>query len=300
MKRIGLLAIIGCSVSGMAIAAGVDCNVIPSCAEMGFDKTVAECGESKVLRCPFDLTNDDAVFCNSGCATGGGCDEDFNLDACPEGGICSDCGEKYELVVCDTGYTRDGDTCCSGTGYKFETCPTNGQCTLCGTKYKLDSCDTGYTITDDGCCSDTTYNLTSCPSGGVCTQCGVKYSFTGCKSGYTQSGTTCCSNSTYSLSSCPANATGCTQCGSKYKVNGCKTGYAGADCSSCAAGYVIPQYAGNGKCEKCLNGTAYNIWNSGYCIPATEFIDGVMVENCNFRDAREYIFCDGTSAACCR
>ena len=42
MKKIGLLSIIGCSVSGVAVAAGVDCSVIPTCAEMGFTKSVTD------------------------------------------------------------------------------------------------------------------------------------------------------------------------------------------------------------------------------------------------------------------
>ena len=63
MKRLGLLSIIGCSVSGVAIAAGVDCSVIPTCAELGYTKSVADCEGQIILRCPFEITNDNAVFC---------------------------------------------------------------------------------------------------------------------------------------------------------------------------------------------------------------------------------------------
>jgi len=63
MKKLGLLSIIGCSVSGVAIAAGVDCNVIPTCAELGYTKSVADCEGQIILRCPFEITNDNAVFC---------------------------------------------------------------------------------------------------------------------------------------------------------------------------------------------------------------------------------------------
>jgi len=252
MKRIGLLAIIGCSVSGVAIAAGVDCNVVPSCAEMGFDKTVAECGESKVLRCPFDLTNDDAVFCSSGCTTGGGCDELFTLETCPTNGICAECGGKFILHSCESGYINGVDKCCNRSEYSLLQCPEGGECSSCGDMSRLESCGSGYTQSGMTCCSNTTYNLDTCPDGATCAQCGAKYSYTGCQSGYTQSGTTCCSDTIYSLSSCPTNAESCSQCGSKYKVNSCETNYAGTDCSSCTSGYAMYE----GVCTECYNSCA--------------------------------------------
>ena len=77
MKKIGLLSIIGCSVSGVAIAAGVDCNTIPTCAEIGYTKTATDCEGKVMLRCPFDITNDNAVFC----ADGELCSDEFQSES---------------------------------------------------------------------------------------------------------------------------------------------------------------------------------------------------------------------------
>jgi len=188
MKRLGLLSIIGCSVSGVAIAAGVDCNTIPTCAEMGFDKTVAECGESKVLRCPFDLTNDDAVYCAEG---GGRCDELFTLDSCPTNGICAECGGKFILHSCERGYINGVDTCCDKSVYSLLQCPERGECSSCGDVVRLDSCSSGYTKADNVCCSDEYYNLDNKPDNSKTEQCGNKYHFIGCEEGYTEENGAC-------------------------------------------------------------------------------------------------------------
>lgn len=57
-----------CCLSGAAWAA-VNCATPPSCKELGYTQKVSECSKKVVLHCPFDLTNDNAVFCG-GCVSG--------------------------------------------------------------------------------------------------------------------------------------------------------------------------------------------------------------------------------------
>ena len=131
MKKLGLLSIIGCSVSGVAIAAGVDCSVIPTCAEMGFTKSVTDCDGKTLLRCPFDITNDNPVFCPDGITI----DESYNLDACPANAVCDEQGGKFKFQGCETGYTQtEENTCCSDEYYNLDTEPANATFEQCGNK----------------------------------------------------------------------------------------------------------------------------------------------------------------------
>ena len=190
MKKLGLLSIIGCSVSGVAIAAGVDCNTIPTCAEIGYTKTATDCEGKVMLRCPFDITNDNAVFC----ADGELCSDEFNLDACPANGDCEECGGKQKFNGCNSGYSlADGNVCCSDEYYNLDNKPDNATVEQCGNKYHFTGCSTGYT--QDGsttnCCSDEYYNLTAKPDNATVEQCGNKYHFVGCEEGYTEENGSC-------------------------------------------------------------------------------------------------------------
>ena len=129
MKKLGLLSIIGCSVSGVAIAAGVDCSVIPTCAELGYTKSVADCEGKVILRCYFDITNDNAVFC----ADGELCSDEYNLDTCPANGDCEECGGKQKFNGCNSGYSlADGNVCCSDEYYNLDNKPANSETEQCG------------------------------------------------------------------------------------------------------------------------------------------------------------------------
>jgi len=64
MKNLLFILLLCLIFSFGALAGGVDCNSTPTCAEMGYTKTLAECEGKQVLRCPLDITNDSAVFCN--------------------------------------------------------------------------------------------------------------------------------------------------------------------------------------------------------------------------------------------
>ena len=158
MKRLGLLSIIGCSVSGVAIAAGVDCNTIPTCAELGYTKSVADCEGKVILRCYFDITNDNAVFC----ADGELCSDEYNLDTCPANGDCEECGGKQKFNGCNSGYTlADGNVCCSDSYYNLTSKPANSETEQCGNKYHFVGCEEGYTEENGSCVFKTGVGCTS-------------------------------------------------------------------------------------------------------------------------------------------
>ena len=148
MKKLGLLSIIGCSVSGVAIAAGVDCSVIPTCAELGYTKSVADCEGKVILRCYFDITNDNAVFC----ADGELCSDEYNLDTCPENGDCEECGGKQKFNGCNSGYTlADGNVCCSDEYYNLTAKPDSATVEQCGNKFHFTGCEEGYVEENSAC-----------------------------------------------------------------------------------------------------------------------------------------------------
>jgi len=158
MKRLGLLSIIGCSVSGVAIAAGVDCSVIPTCAEMGFTKSITDCDGKVMLRCPFDVANDSAVYCGDGEL----CSDEYNLDACPENGSCEECGGKQKFNGCNSGYSlADGNVCCSDEYYNLDNKPANSETEQCGNKYHFVGCKEGYTEENGSCVFKTGVGCTS-------------------------------------------------------------------------------------------------------------------------------------------
>jgi len=230
MKKIGLLSIISCSASGMAVAAGVDCSVIPTCAEMGFTKSVVDCEGQTVLRCPFDLTNDNAVFCPDKL-----CGEEYNLEECPENGDCEECGGKQKFNGCNTGYTlSDGNVCCSDEYYNLDNKPDNATVEQCGNKYHFVGCEEGYTEENGSCvaavcegqpsdegCSD----YTTCLSGNT-----TYYICSECQEGYSLSGATC------PVAICPGQKTN-TGCSSYTTCLSGTTNY--YSCSACSSGYVL-------------------------------------------------------------
>lgn len=200
MKKIGLLSIISCSASGMAVAAGVDCSVIPTCAEMGFTKSVVDCEGQTVLRCPFDLTNDNAVFCPDKL-----CEEDYNLEECPENGDCEECGGKLKFLGCSAGYESAGDESCVAAVCEGqpsdEGCSDYTTCLSGNTTYYICSeCQEGYSLSGATCpvaiCPGQKTN-TGCSSYTTCLSGTTNYySCSACSSGYVLSGTTCISAKT--------------------------------------------------------------------------------------------------------
>ena len=99
----------GLAVAGTAWAA-LDCGPVPSCEELGFTNTADECGDSGMLKCPFDET---AVFCRKkALVTGVGCEvgsvlySDLNCykpDAAPSGltaiGVVFDTYKKLAVAL---------------------------------------------------------------------------------------------------------------------------------------------------------------------------------------------------------
>ena len=161
---------------------------------------------------------------NSGCTKIDPCDDVTEVSV-PANAHCtsyySTCSTKCSGWACDSGYTKDGNSCkkvCTAetcSGYGLSTCPSHGNCSTCtpvntdcstgSTKYKLDSCESGYTKSGNACiCTAETcsgYSLSSCPEHGNCSSCtpkntdcttgSTKYKLDSCQSGYTLSGNTC-------------------------------------------------------------------------------------------------------------
>ena len=84
------------------------------------------------------------------------CSSDYSLTTCPEGGVCEECGGKYNITGCKSNwnYYSYGKYCCDANEYIYTTCPGNSDCTTCGSWYKWDSCYEGYEWRDDlsKCC----------------------------------------------------------------------------------------------------------------------------------------------------
>ena len=151
-----------------------NCKVLPTCEELGYNKTVSQCAGIEYLTCPFDETK---VYCPSTDP----CD-DYEDKTCTYGcaSYYSDCPSK-----CKTCDTAPSDPC---DKYSEKTCEL-------GCKIYYSDCSTACWT----CCSSidfTGYPLTYCPSsasGCYSTTCGTKtkYKIVGCKTGCTQSGDTC-------------------------------------------------------------------------------------------------------------
>lgn len=126
------------------------CAIAPTCGELGYEQTAADCTGQHMLKCPFDNSK---VFCGgencsytktslpSGCS---------NAPSCTKGGknyysaVCSSCYEGYRL-------NSDG-TCsktCTYTNTSTSHCTSYDSCRLgssSGNKtfYYCESCETGY------------------------------------------------------------------------------------------------------------------------------------------------------------
>ena len=138
-----------------------NCQVLPSCAELGYTKTVELCEGQAYLTCPFDKSQ---VYCPFDCESKD-CAE-YTLSECPDKGICEECVAgcgnktiKYKFNKCGDGYEWN-DTYCiacdfASGGYTLTSCPANGNCTsiTCGgvTKYKVNKCATGYYLANGTC-----------------------------------------------------------------------------------------------------------------------------------------------------
>ena len=113
----------------------------------------------------------------------------YGLSSCPIHGSCSSCtvtnsdcstgSTKYKLDSCDSGYTKDGNTCkkvcevktCSSYTYPLTSCPEYGYCSICADvnsdcssgakRYRLDSCQWGYTKRGSVCISED-YRVNAC------------------------------------------------------------------------------------------------------------------------------------------
>ena len=137
-----------------------NCQVLPSCAELGYTKTVELCEGQAYLTCPFDKSQ---VYCPFDCESKD-CAE-YTLSECPDKGICEECVAgcgnktiKYKFNKCSDGYEWN-DTYCiacdfASGGYTLTSCPANETCAsiTCGgvTKYKV-NCATGYYLANGTC-----------------------------------------------------------------------------------------------------------------------------------------------------
>lgn len=119
------------------------------------------------------------------------CGTSFTLASCPTNGNCEECGGKYRLTDCKSGYQVSGNTCVAAscpTGYATAadgcgTAPANGA-------WSLGNTTNGYsgTLACKSCTitCDSSYTLSSCPTGANCSSCGGKYYWDNstCLSGY--------------------------------------------------------------------------------------------------------------------
>jgi hypothetical protein len=207
MKKQNTLAILSIALLTPLSASAETCTSLPSCSDLGFVYTAAQCDEDglKKIKCPFG----DYYFCSKITCTG------YSLTSCPANGNCSVCASgtniKYKLDSCQSGYTQSGNECqkasdpCADYPGKGSSIPdsecilTYDWCPTDANRYQL-TCipDENCKLSSDGtnCIGSCVgYHLSSCPTGGVCSNCKsgttTKYKLDSCQSGYTQSGNTC-------------------------------------------------------------------------------------------------------------
>ena len=90
-----------------AEASAQSCAKAPSCAELGYVKTVADCADTTILYCPFDK---EQVYCEDWkpCS-------DYKLSSCPAHAICETCSSFYKIAACEDGYKQNSfGTACGG------------------------------------------------------------------------------------------------------------------------------------------------------------------------------------------
>ena len=233
------------------------CMVRPSCADMGFYKTQAECEGKDFIRCIFDAS---AYYCPE---SGENCDfGDYTLIECPANGVCDyyDCGgaTQYKLDSCKSGYKLNSDNTgceiCTWGAYTSKDCPIGRRCSPkeCGNtiQYRVLGCDDGY-YEIYGDCEECTngcdvygdiheFDSTNKPNGAyiLCGECDtgiVYYHITGCDTDekLNDAGDNCipCDETgEYKYFVCPYEDQGAIcdsiQCGNNtlYRFLGCKEG----------------------------------------------------------------------------
>ncbi len=157
------------------------CNQKPQtidCESLGYKKEnisggliSVECADGATkLRCPFDSSY---YICAGekqlGSDTTPVCGSSFTLSSCPTNGNCEECGGKFRLTDCKSGYKVSGNTCVAAsctTGYATAaagcgTAPVNGKWTLgtatngySGTiacKNCVRTCNSGYKLSGTSC-----------------------------------------------------------------------------------------------------------------------------------------------------
>ena len=155
MKKI-LLGFTALTVANSSYA--LDCKTIPSCANLGYTMQASQCS-GEILRCPFDLSNDNAVFCVKGvqcnghnydCSTIANASQDNELD---------ECDGKFKKCTCASGYVWNGSgsgSCnCDTSVFKY-TCTGSRQsipngAVSCNGKYKTCSCEEEYSFIGGEC-----------------------------------------------------------------------------------------------------------------------------------------------------
>ena len=89
-----------------------NCQIRPSCAELGYTKTVELCEGQAYLTCPFDESQ---VYCPFDCEPKD-C-SGYGLDSCPDNATCESCdigceqGNKYKVTKCQLGYYWQNGVC---------------------------------------------------------------------------------------------------------------------------------------------------------------------------------------------
>ena len=149
MKKYLLLSL------AMAVAlpayAALDCATPPTCAELGYIQSEADCAGQFMLKCPFDNTK---VFCGGeDCEAQGyiheSCGTYMNSEACPYDSSLFKCTEMTAAEKCAVdGYTV---TSCASGYYASETCYFDSSYVKCA----KDSCSLGYLPGSDEACACT-------------------------------------------------------------------------------------------------------------------------------------------------
>lgn len=261
--------------------AALNCNVQPSCTELGYSTGDVE-GCDSYVRCPFDTTykacvkiaeTEVPVDCTG-----------FTYDVCPDTAMrCTACGTgtdvKYKITRCNIGYDLSGESCVASScdGYNLSSCPATAEnCLVCqsGTtqKYQIGLCKDGYSPIhlDDpvsgrfisncamNACAD--YTLSSCPKGGTCDTCKsgatTKYKLTGCSGGFAPNDGACYDCQT--MSTKLKNATGqrgyylfCDNADCKTTSTSCEAGLGWYDWNDpCICGLV-----GYANCKMSIDST---------------------------------------------
>ena len=149
-----------------------------NCSILGYSTSVTSCETGTLIKCPFDTSYGVCVGGASGDGGSGGseddgCDSSYSLASCPtdQGArSCSECGGKYRIECCASGYTwASWDTCCNMQQNLYHDVVYGWTQTVVGKCYRMESCQHGWMdcygrscvqCEDENCGS---YNLDNCP-----------------------------------------------------------------------------------------------------------------------------------------